>query len=138
MKGSKGLSVSNAMGAVCHSETCRTLVNEATGLYRESSAYAYELLKQELRQKGAPSNSAEATEKYLPDEAVAYIVFIVREFAAEYGLTRREAFDYLNDFKGIAFLEESYRFEHTQSPHWTVKNLPELCRHNGRLLAPKG
>ncbi|MDR0687411.1 MAG: DUF3990 domain-containing protein [Prevotellaceae bacterium] len=49
MQDNKNLSVSEAMDIVYLSKTGRALVNEATGLYRESSAYAYELLKREER-----------------------------------------------------------------------------------------
>ncbi|MDR2813293.1 MAG: DUF3990 domain-containing protein [Prevotellaceae bacterium] len=52
MKDSKDLSIARAMGIVYSSKTYQTLTNEAMGLYRESSAYVYELLKRELRQKG--------------------------------------------------------------------------------------
>ncbi|MDR0687412.1 MAG: DUF3791 domain-containing protein [Prevotellaceae bacterium] len=79
----------------------------------------------------------EVARKYSTDDTVDYIVFIVHEFAGEYCLTRSEAFDYLKEFKGIAFLEEHYGFEHTQNPYWTVKNLLELCKRNGGYSLPK-
>ncbi|MDR0687190.1 MAG: DUF3990 domain-containing protein [Prevotellaceae bacterium] len=50
-KDSKELPVDKIMAIVYQSEIYGTLVSEATGLYRESSAYVYELLKRELRQK---------------------------------------------------------------------------------------
>jgi hypothetical protein len=79
----------------------------------------------------------EATEKYSINDVIEYIVFIVHEFASTYYLTRREAFNYLNEFKGIAFLEENFGLEHTQNPYWTVRNLLELCKRNGGYSLPK-
>jgi hypothetical protein len=60
----KGLPVSKAMDIIYHSKTCLSLINEATGLYRESSAYVYELLRQELVQEGIyPGLSQSGTEE---------------------------------------------------------------------------
>ncbi|MDR1417541.1 MAG: DUF3990 domain-containing protein [Prevotellaceae bacterium] len=51
MEDNTTLSMDEAIVAVYHSETYKALINEVTGLYRESSAYVYELLKRELRHK---------------------------------------------------------------------------------------
>lgn len=44
----KGIAIDEAMTVVYSSIVYIKLIDEATGLYRESSAYVYELLKDEL------------------------------------------------------------------------------------------
>ena len=46
----KGNDIEEAMKLVYNSATFEKLSNHDTGLYRESSAYVYELLKDELRE----------------------------------------------------------------------------------------
>ena len=44
----KGIEPMAALNVVYNSATCERLLNRDTGLYRESAAYVYELLKKEL------------------------------------------------------------------------------------------
>lgn len=46
----KGVTIEAAMGSLYSSVTFEKLSNPDTGLYRESSAYVYELLKDELKE----------------------------------------------------------------------------------------
>lgn len=67
-----------------------------------------------------------------PDKTVIdYVMTAIIEFAKRYGLTIREASNYLNRFKGIDFLTEFYDVEHTLSFADCVDDLTVVCQNNG-------
>ena len=62
------------------------------------------------------------------------IIFIL-EFGKKYGLTTKQAFNYLSRFKGIDFIDSHYDYVHTQSFASMVDDLAEYChRHGGALV----
>ncbi len=62
------------------------------------------------------------------------IIFIL-EFGRKYGLTMKQAFNYLSRFKGIDFIDSHYDYVHTQSFASMVDDLAEYChRHGGALV----
>ena len=70
-----------------------------------------------------------------PDKNIIdYVMTAIIEFAKRYGLTVREASNYLNRFKGIDFLTEFYDVEHTLSFADCVDDLTVVCRNNGGEL----
>ena len=62
---------------------------------------------------------------------IEYIVACVAEFAKSHKLDNTDAYNYLQKYKGIAFLEESYDVEHTFSIDDTVNHLAIVCKNNG-------
>lgn len=67
-----------------------------------------------------------------PDkDIIDYVMTAIIEFAKKYGLTIREASNYLNRFKGIDFLTEFYDVEHTLSFNDCVDDLTVVCQNNG-------
>lgn len=62
---------------------------------------------------------------------INYTVACVNEFADQHHLSSKEAFIYLYDHKGIAFLKENYDVEHTLSFDDAVEDLTIICRNNG-------
>lgn len=62
---------------------------------------------------------------------IDYVMTAIIEFAKRYGLTIREASNYLNRFKGIDFLMEFYDVEHTLSFNDCVDDLTVVCQNNG-------
>ncbi len=56
------------------------------------------------------------------------------EFGKKYGLTMRQAFNYLKRYKGIAFIEKHYNYVHTQSFTSMVDDIAEYCHRQGRAL----
>ena len=60
-----------------------------------------------------------------------YIVVCISEFANRYGMHMRDAYIYLNRYKGIKFLKEFYDVEHTLSFEDVLDNLAAICRKNG-------
>jgi len=63
-----------------------------------------------------------------------FIIAVVTEFARFYGISQKQAYNYLVRFKGMAHLEEFYNVLHTQSFEDNVEVLSEVCRHNGGEL----
>lgn len=62
---------------------------------------------------------------------IRYIVACVSEFAKKYLLTPKEAFNYLDRFKGLAFITEYYETEHLLSLDDAVNDLTQVCYNNG-------
>lgn len=64
-----------------------------------------------------------------------YAVVCINEFAKSKGLTSKEAFLYLLNFKGLSFLEEFYDVEHTLSFDDVIDDLTKICHNNGGLIS---
>ncbi|WP_315505812.1 DUF3791 domain-containing protein [Oribacterium parvum] len=62
---------------------------------------------------------------------INYTVACVNEFAKKFEITSKEAFQYLEKYKGILFLKEHYEIEHTLSLEDTIEDLSRVCRANG-------
>ena len=60
-----------------------------------------------------------------------YYVMCVSAFAESKGLSQRDAYNYLEKYKGIDFLEECYDAEHLLSLDDTVEDLTVVCKNNG-------
>ena len=65
---------------------------------------------------------------------ITYIIAVISEFAARFGLNPQQAYRYLNRFKGIDFVDEFYSVEHTQSFEDVVDDLALYCHKNGGAL----
>ena len=63
-----------------------------------------------------------------------YYVMCVSAFALSKKLNEKDAFNYLDKFGGINFLEECYDAEHTLSLDDAVDDLTTVCRNNGGTL----
>ena len=63
-----------------------------------------------------------------------FTIAVVTEFAKSYGITQRQAYNYLVRFSGMAHLEQFYGVLHTQSFEDNVEVLAEVCRHNGGMI----
>lgn len=64
-----------------------------------------------------------------------FTIALIAEFAAIYKLKQKQAFNYLNRFKGIQFLYKHYEILHTQSFEDVIDDLAKVCRNNGGQLA---
>ena len=65
------------------------------------------------------------------EKVLDYMVICIHEFAKQKNITRREAYNYLKEFKGLAFLEECYEAEHTLSLNDAVEDITDICIRNG-------
>ena len=65
---------------------------------------------------------------------IGFTVACVNEFANRHNLSSKEAFQYLFQFKGIAFIKENYDVEHTLDFDTILDDLGILCKKNGGQL----
>lgn len=65
---------------------------------------------------------------------INYTVACVSEFAKRYGISPKEAFQFLYEYKAIEFLKEHYDIEHTLSFDDAVEDMMIVCRNNGGEL----
>jgi hypothetical protein len=65
---------------------------------------------------------------------INYYVLCVTAFAEQKNIPAREAFNYLNAFKGIDFLIDCYDAEHTLSLDTAVEDLTQVCKNNGGTI----
>lgn len=63
-----------------------------------------------------------------------YVVALIAEFAAFYGLTTLQAVEYLNRYKALEFYDRHYGYLHTQSFASNVRDLSAYCRRMGGSL----
>ena len=68
---------------------------------------------------------------------IGFTVACVNEFANKHDLSVKEAFQYLFQFKGIAFIKENYDVEHTLDFETILEDLEILCKKNGGTLLTK-
>ena len=68
---------------------------------------------------------------------IGFTVAFVNEFANKHNLSAKEAFQYLFQFKGIAFIKENYDVEHTLDFETILEDLEILCKKNGGTLLTK-
>ncbi|WP_288732075.1 DUF3791 domain-containing protein [uncultured Parabacteroides sp.] len=66
---------------------------------------------------------------------IEYIVVCISEFANRHKLSFRQAFNYLDFYKGIDFLDKCYEAEHQFSIEDAIDDLTEYCQRHGGLLA---
>ena len=64
-------------------------------------------------------------------ELLNYIVVCISEFAGRYNMSMKDAYIYLTQYQGIAFLKEFYDVEHTLSFDDVIDDVAAICRRNG-------
>ena len=63
-----------------------------------------------------------------------YIVALIAEFAAHFGLTTQQAVEYLSRYKALELYDRQYGYLHTQSFASNVRDLSAYCRRMGGTL----
>jgi hypothetical protein len=66
-------------------------------------------------------------------DRISFISFIVPEFAAAYKMNVQDAFFYLKKYGGWEYLNKCWWALHTDSVHYAVRDIYEVCRENGGL-----
>ena len=73
--------------------------------------------------------------EYNIKEKLEWTVIFILEFGRKYGLTMKQAFNYLSRYKGIDFSDRNSGYVHTQSFASMVDDIAEYChRHGGALV----
>ena len=60
-----------------------------------------------------------------------YFISCIVDFAEKYNLTIKNAYNYLEKYKGIQYLLENYAIEHTLSKEDTLEALICITNRNG-------
>jgi len=66
---------------------------------------------------------------------IPFINLCIQKFASRFGLTRKSAYNYLEKYKGLAFMIEFYDVEHLQSIDETIDDLVLKCKNEGGYLS---
>lgn len=70
----------------------------------------------------------------MASDKAQYIVALIEEFAAHFGLTTTQAVQYLSRYKALELYERQYGYLHTQSFASNVRDLSAYCRRMGGTL----
>lgn len=67
-------------------------------------------------------------------DRINYIVALITEFATAHHITTQQSYLYLQEYKGLDFVERFYDVEHTFSFENTVEDLTAYCKRMGGKL----
>ena len=67
-------------------------------------------------------------------DKLEWTLIFVTEFGKRFGLSLKQAFNYLSRYQGIAFVDSHYDYVHTQSFSSMVNDMAEYCHKNGGAL----
>ena len=67
-------------------------------------------------------------------QKVSYLIVCIRDFGTIYDLTPKEAYAYLDKYKGLQFLIDCYEAEHTVSIEDAVADMAAVCKRNGGTI----
>lgn len=67
-------------------------------------------------------------------DKIEYTVSLVSDFAKRYSLSTTQAFNYLDRFNAIAFINQHYNITHTLSFSEILDDLSVYCRNRGGKL----
>ena len=70
----------------------------------------------------------------MASDKAQYIVALIAEFAAHYGLTTVQAAQYVGSHKALELYDRQYDYLHTQSFASNVRDLTAYCRRMGGTL----
>ncbi len=68
---------------------------------------------------------------YSINDKIEWFLIFINEFGRKKGLTMKQAFNYLNRYQGMAFLDKHYDYVHTQSFHSMIDDMTEYCQRKG-------
>ena len=71
---------------------------------------------------------------YSINDKLEWTIIFVLEFGKRFGLTMKQAFNYLNRYQGIDFVDQHYDYVHTQSFSSMVDDIAEYCHRKGGAL----
>ena len=69
-------------------------------------------------------------EKEISDK-VAFVSYIIPEFALTYKMNVQQAYLYLKQYGGLDYLNRHWWALHTDTPYWAVRSMLHICRRNG-------
>ncbi len=63
-----------------------------------------------------------------------YIIALVNEFAKRFGLSDKQAYNYIRRHHGVSFIEQNYGIMHTLDFDDAVESVVTYCRKSGGRL----
>lgn len=70
----------------------------------------------------------------MASEKVQYLVALIAEFAAHYGVSTKEVVQYLQRYKALDLYNRQYGYLHTQSFESNIGDISVYCRRMGGVL----
>ena len=70
--------------------------------------------------------------KYNIRDRFEYIIALVNEFAKRFGLSDKQAYNYIKFHKGVDFIEKNYGIIHTLDFNEAIESVAAYCRRSGR------
>ena len=74
------------------------------------------------------------TMAYTNHDKLEWTLIFIYEFGRRFGLTLKDAFDYLSRYDGIDFVDRHYDYVHTQSFISMVNDIADYCHQKGGAL----
>lgn len=71
---------------------------------------------------------------YSTKDITEFIVLLIRKFAQRFGLTDREAVNYIERYDAMNLLSEHYDVMHTLSFEDNIESIATYCHRKGGLL----
>lgn len=72
--------------------------------------------------------------RYNVRDIFEYTIALVNEFAKRFELSDKQAFNYIHNHKGMAFIEQNYGIMHTLDFTEAVDSVAVYCRRTGGEL----
>ncbi|WP_353739195.1 DUF3791 domain-containing protein [Muribaculum intestinale] len=72
--------------------------------------------------------------KYNIRDRFEYIITLVNEFAKRFGLSDKQAYNYIKFHRGVDFIEENYGIIHTLDFNEAIESVAAYCRRSGGEL----
>lgn len=72
--------------------------------------------------------------KYNIRDRFEYIIALVNEFAKRFGLSDKQAYNYIKFHKGVDFIEKNYGITHTLDFNEAIESVAAYCRRSGGEL----
>ncbi len=70
----------------------------------------------------------------MASDKAQYIVALIAEFAAHYGISTVEAAKYFRRYKALELFDRQYNYLHTQSFESNIRDISAYCRRMGGSL----
>lgn len=70
----------------------------------------------------------------MASEKVQYLVALIAELAAHYGISTKEVVQYLQRYKALDLYNRQYDYLHTQSFESNIRDISAYCRRMGGAI----
>jgi hypothetical protein len=62
---------------------------------------------------------------------IAFVTFIIEEFASAFKMDGRDAYRYLKKYGGLDYIFKHWWALHIDNPFWALRDIYKVCRNNG-------